>query len=133
MSSETMAWHLVSMPIRPDEHIPGERKIVLVWLRNRHLPFCGYIRYAAGDRGCPYFVVYHGNTEIGSDVVAWCDCLPTIGPDVPTARMYTEEQAIGRGFPERVANDAEYKEFIETTMQDLKIRLIVVKLKRQES
>jgi hypothetical protein len=94
----TKAYHLV---VNPGDHIPAERKAVLVWLRGSHLPFCGYIRYAAGDQACPYFVVYHGNQEIGHDVVAWCDCLPDTGPDFPTAKMYSEQQATGRGFPER--------------------------------
>ncbi len=94
-------WHPVSTPIQESQHIPAERKAVLVWLRQSHLPFCGYIRYAAGDKDSPYFVVYHGNSEIGSDVVAWCDCLPDQGPDVPTATMYSQQQKTGRGFPER--------------------------------
>lgn len=94
-------WHSVSTPIQPNEHIPAERKVVLVWLREKHLPFCGYIRYAAGDKDSPYFVVYHGNSDIGSDVVAWCDCLPDQGPDWPTAMMYSREQKAGRGFAER--------------------------------
>ena len=100
-NSAKFIWHPVSTPIQQNEHIPAERKTVLVWLKEKHLPFCGYIRYAAGDKDCPYFVVYHGNTEIGSDVVAWCDCLPDKGPDVPTAAMYSRQQKTGRGFPER--------------------------------
>ena len=94
-------WHSVSNPILPHEHIPAERKTVLVWLRKSSLPFCGYIRYAAGDKNCPYFVVYHGNSDIGSDVVAWCDCLPDQGPEFPAAKMYSTHQKTGRGFPER--------------------------------
>lgn len=94
-------WHSVSNPILPNESIPAERRTVLVWLRGHALPFCGYIRYAAGDKNSPYFVVYHGNSEIGSDVIAWCDCLPDNGPDTDLAKMYTKEQAKGRGFPER--------------------------------
>jgi hypothetical protein len=96
-------WVTVSNPLLPSDRIPPERKVVAVWLRDSHLPFCGYIRYAAGDRECPYFVVYHGNAELGADVVAWCDCLPDVGPAVPTAEMYTREQATGRGFPARAA------------------------------
>jgi hypothetical protein len=98
-------WHTVSNPIKPSEHIPAERKTVLVWLKEKALPFCGYIRYAAGDEDCPYFVVYHGNSRIGSDVVAWCDCLPNRGPDFPSADMYSKEQNKGRGFPERVSSN----------------------------
>jgi len=59
---------------------PPENKVVLVWLANKSLPFCGYMKYAAGDKNSPYFVVYHGNPEIGHEVVAWCDCLPPNGP-----------------------------------------------------
>lgn len=96
-------WHRVSTPIQPNEHIPPERKVVLVWLRDTHVPFCGYIRYAAGDIACPFFVVYHGNTDIGADVIAWCDCLPDGGPDVIEARMYSRQNKTGRGFPERIS------------------------------
>lgn len=94
-------WHSVSNPILPNESIPAERRTVLVWLRGHALPFCAYIRYAAGDKNSPYFIVYHGNSEIGSDVVAWCDCLPDNGPEVDSAKMYAKEQAKGRGFPAR--------------------------------
>lgn len=103
-------WHSVSNPIAAGEHIPAERKTVLVWLREIHLPFCGYIRYAAGDSLCPYFVVYHGNRELGSNVVAWCDCLPDKGPEgAETANTYTEQQATGRGFGERLKGKAKPK------------------------
>lgn len=97
----TWTWHHVSNPIEPDEHIPAERKVVLVWLRDKALPFCGYIRYAAGCEDSPYFVVYHGNANVGSDVIAWCDCLPDTGPDVPSAAAYSKQQATGRGKRER--------------------------------
>lgn len=97
-----MDWHSVSgNPPKADEHIPAERKVVLVWLRDKHLPYCGYVRYAAGDKESPYFVVYHGNDKIGADVVAWCDCLPESGPDIPNAKLYSRDQKTGRGFPER--------------------------------
>jgi len=55
---------------------PPERKVVLAWIRGSALPFCAYMKYAAGEEDCPYWVVYHGNPERGFDVVAWCDCLP---------------------------------------------------------
>lgn len=102
-----MTWRFVSNPILASERLPAERRTVLVWLRGSYLPFCGYVRYAAGDRLCPYFVVYHGNQSIGGQVVAWCDCLPDEGPNgVETAEMYTREQRTGRGFPERLAGEA---------------------------
>ena len=88
-------WHIVSNPIQAREHIPAERKVVLVWLRESRLPFCGYIRYAAGDKLCPYFVVYTGNSDIGADVVAWCDCLPDMGPEGKS------QSFAARGRPER--------------------------------
>lgn len=94
-------WHSVSNPILPNESIPAERRTVLVWLRGHALPFCGYIRYAAGCEDSPYFVVYHGNSKIGSDVIAWCDCLPNSGPDTDAAKMYNKDQSKGRGFPAR--------------------------------
>jgi hypothetical protein len=94
-------WNSVSNPITPDEEIPAERKVVLVWLAESALPYCGYIRYAAGDIDCPYFVVYHGNSERGSNVIAWCDCLPGKGPDHPNAKTYTRDQKSGRGYPAR--------------------------------
>jgi len=94
-------WSDVSNPIKPEEKIPAERKVVLVWLAESYLPFCGYIKYAAGDRECPYFVVYHGNPELGSNVVAWCDCLPDKGPDHPNAEMYTRDQKSGSGYAAR--------------------------------
>lgn len=93
-------WHYVSTPIDPSETLPAERKTVLVWLKEKHLPFCGYIRYSAGEKDCPYFVVYHEN---GANVVAWCDCLPVKGPESETAKMYSAQQATGRGYPARTA------------------------------
>jgi hypothetical protein len=93
-------WNYVSTPIAASESIPAERKTVLVWVKDQHLPYCGYIRYAAGDRDCPYFVVYHGNERIGAEVIAWRDCLPDDGPDVPEAMMYNK-WATWRGFPAR--------------------------------
>lgn len=95
-------WNLVSYPIEPGDPLPPERKVVLVWLKKSALPFCGYVRYAAGDETCPYFVVYHGNEKRGSEVVAWCDCLPDKGPPgFDETRLYDQDQATGRGFAAR--------------------------------
>jgi hypothetical protein len=33
----------------------------------------GYMKFAAGDRDCPYFVIPGGRT--GFRVTHWCDCL----------------------------------------------------------
>lgn len=93
-------WHRVSNPIEPHEAIPAERRVVLCWLADSYLPFCGYIRYSGGDPNCPYFVIYDGNERIGANVVAWCDCLPLDGPaNVKTSTGMMRP----RGFPERPA------------------------------
>ncbi len=102
MTMEPSDWTYVHHPINDSDEIPAERKVVLVWLKDGFLPFCGYIRYAAGDIASPFFVVYHGNTKIGSEVVAWCDCLPDSGPMLPTARLFSRNQKDGRGFPTRM-------------------------------
>ncbi len=89
-------WHRVSNPIEPHEALPAERRPVLVWLDNKYLPFCGYVRYLGN--GLPYFVVYHGDVHFVGNVVAWCDCLPTSGPEnVPTWKP----SLMGRGHPAR--------------------------------
>lgn len=90
-------WHRVSHPIQPGEPVPPERKVVLVWCEGKtsdshYLPWCGYLRYAAGDPNCPFFVVYHGNPDLPADVVAWCDCLPENGPDWVPAKFYEKKQ-----------------------------------------
>jgi hypothetical protein len=97
-------WIKVSHPLSPQDEIPAERRVVLVWLEGLGLPFCGYIRYAAGDQSCPYFVVYHGNSARGSAVIAWCDCMPDNGPELDDARMYSSKQKDGSGFPARQGN-----------------------------
>lgn len=35
----------------------------------------GYMKNAAGDKQCPYFVI-PGIYPKGGNVIAWCDCLP---------------------------------------------------------
>ena len=94
-------WVQVSCPIKPDDCIPAERRVVLVWVDGKSLPFCGYIRYSAGDERYPYFVVYHGNSDIGANVIAWCDCLPDEGPGWVDSRLYDKDQPGGRGFKAR--------------------------------
>lgn len=78
--SQRHEWHPVSHPLVPDADLPPANKVVLVWIEGAYLPFCGYLKFAAGDRLSPYFVVYHGNPERGSKVLAWSDCLPDEGP-----------------------------------------------------
>ncbi len=105
-------WNQVSCPINPSDPLPPERKVVAVWCGGHNgignyvgangLPDLGYIRYSAGERDKPFFVVYHGNNQRPVDVIAWCDCLPNIGPEwTNKAGMYNREQATGRGFPLR--------------------------------
>lgn len=103
MSEENQTWNDVHYPIQPCDALPPERKVVLIWLAGSALPFCGYIRYAAGDKHSPYFVVYHGNPNIGSEVIAWCDCLPDHGPNLNEAIIYNRDQKSGRGYPARPA------------------------------
>lgn len=65
--------------IDASKRLPPERKTVLVWLTGSALPFCGYIRIHSNG---PFWVVYHGNMEISTDVLYWCDCLPPKAPGV---------------------------------------------------
>jgi hypothetical protein len=56
---------------------PPERKWVLVFLPSREPGTpesiaVGYMKNAAGDKQCPYFVT----PGLGGNPVAWCDCLP---------------------------------------------------------
>lgn len=72
------------------EGFPPERRVVAVWLWGRELPFCGYMKHAAGDKDSPIWVVYHGNSEISADVLAWCDCLPTDAPKYAKTSVYAD-------------------------------------------
>ena len=75
-------WIQVNYPLMPEDKIPKEKRVVLVWLQGKYLPFCGYIRkYSKKKQGdSPFFVVYHGNSDIGTEVIAWCNCLPEYDP-----------------------------------------------------
>ena len=106
-------WHLVNWPIRPENKLPPERKVVLVFVEGSMLPYCGYIRYAAGDINCPYFVVYRADK--GAEVWAWCDCLPK-GPDNTKAEFYNHNFA-GRGFPKRDSDD--FHDYFPTQEQSM--------------
>lgn len=107
-------WHLVHWPIRPEDKLPPERKVVLVFVEGSSLPYCAYIRYAAGDKTCPYFVVYRADK--GADVWAWCDCLPK-GPDHTKAEFYNHNFE-GRGFPKRDSDD--FHDYFLTQELDMK-------------
>jgi len=90
-------WHLIKNPIEPEDKLPPERKVVLVFVKGSYLPYCAYIRYSAGDINCPYFVVYR--SDKGAEVWAWCDCLPE-GPHSTEAGFYNANRE-GNGFPAR--------------------------------
>jgi len=77
-------WNYINNPIRRTDRLPSPYRIVLVFIKDKALPFCAYLKYAAGDIDSPYFVVYHGNIDMGTEVVAWCDCLPDNGPEFST-------------------------------------------------
>jgi len=91
-------WVRVHYPIRVGDSLPPERRPVLVWCASSHIPWVGYLRYAAGCLDSPFFVVPHGNDKRPVDVVAWCDCLPDAPPDGCAGFM------AARGFPARVAD-----------------------------
>lgn len=63
------------------QKLPPERRYVLVRVEPVHdgvgavqamIVAVGYLRYAAGDRDSPFFVV----PSVRGRRVAWCDCLP---------------------------------------------------------
>jgi hypothetical protein len=95
----TAEWVRVHHPICIGDSLPPERRCVLVWCASSHLPWVGYLRYAAGCLDSPFFVVPHGNPNRGTDVIAWCDCLPTEPPE-----GFPNMNLAGRGFPARVAD-----------------------------
>lgn len=92
-----MRWIPAHQPPLPGDELPAERRIVLVWLSNRALPFCGYLRWHSAG---PFWVVYHGNMATGSDVVWWCD-LPIHGP-TPQATEFM----LGYGAPAQHFSEA---------------------------
>jgi len=61
----------------PDGKLPPERRDVLVKLDSPinevGAVVVGYLRYAAGDKTCPYFVCSAVQTPW--TVTHWCDCL----------------------------------------------------------
>lgn len=75
-----MEWTNYRQELWANQPLPLERREVLVQIAARELEgmgmppavAVGYLRYAAGDKNSPYFVI----PGIGGDVVAWCDCLP---------------------------------------------------------
>jgi len=89
-------WVRTMQPVKDDQGkywvadpdwLPPERKTVLVWIEEEFLPRLGYVRYAAGDKDSPYWVVYTArkdhHLEDDSDpvkVVAYLDCVPQTRP-----------------------------------------------------
>ena len=72
-------WYYFNIAKGSRQKRPPERKLVLVRLASADpgsLPegiAVGYMRNAAGDKQCPYFVVPGLHT---GRALAWCDCLP---------------------------------------------------------
>lgn len=89
MSNQPNPWTSVHFPIEPGDVLPPERKVVAVWLKGSHLPFCGYVRHREGGA---FFVVYHGNSERGVDVIAWSDCLPGLAPEQFRGGVYEQDR-----------------------------------------
>lgn len=76
-----MKWIDFNSNLGSSQQLPPERHLVLVQIPRRRLPggaelpptvAVGYLRFAAGDVSCPYFVT----PGVGGDAVAWSDCLP---------------------------------------------------------
>lgn len=73
--------------IGQNQFLPPEKKYVLCIVDNpeegvKNNPVVvGYLKYAAGDKSCPYFVTPGVTINISKEshakrVIAWCDCLP---------------------------------------------------------
>lgn len=75
-----MNWTPYARDLWRAQRLPPERHKVLVQIEARELEgmgmppavVVGYLRYAAGDKDSPFFVI----PGVGGNVVAWCDCLP---------------------------------------------------------
>ena len=68
------------IPFRVGEMLPQERRFVLVQIDkndSKGMPpsvAVGYLRYAAGDKSCPFFVI-PGHGRASDPITHWCDCL----------------------------------------------------------
>lgn len=68
------------IPFRPGELLPAERRFVLVQIDkndSKGMPpsvAVGFLRYASGDKSCPYFVI-PGHGRASDPITHWCDCL----------------------------------------------------------
>jgi hypothetical protein len=76
----------------PRSPLPPERRVVLLWLKDRRLPWCGYLRYAAGDKECPYWVLYRVDVP-GFEITHYADCLPVNVP--PGEGKFYEKNQMG--------------------------------------
>lgn len=74
--------------------LPPERKVVLLWMKGKSLPFLGYLRYAAGDRECPYWVCYTWKDDEAFEVAHYADCLPINAPEGVKSVVYEMGQAV---------------------------------------
>ena len=74
-------WHRFCKQFGQGQKLPPERRPVLVQVDIDHdsLPnpiMLGYLRYAAGDKECPYFVTPGGHYN--GQPFRWADCLPDL-------------------------------------------------------
>ncbi|NTU88446.1 MAG: hypothetical protein HGA54_00850 [Actinobacteria bacterium] len=86
-----MSWIKHDVKLWNKQKLPPERKYVLVMTKSNDEAspnpiYVGYLKYAAGDKYSPYFIVpgYEGEPELHQTsngfahlihVVAWCDCM----------------------------------------------------------
>ena len=84
-----MKWYPFD-PAKWRRKLPPQRRVVLVILprRERGVPesvACGYMKFGAGDRKSPYFVI----PGIGGTPRAWSDCLPE---EIASNRSFVPEE-----------------------------------------
>lgn len=74
-----MNWIPFSREHGQDQQLPPRKRCVLLMLPERQTELgtmppsvaVGYLKYAAGDESCPYFVI----PGIGGEPTHWCDSL----------------------------------------------------------
>ncbi len=70
-------WEPFSIEMQDKQYLPPVKRYVLLQVARKkelgHPPSVavGYLKFAGGDRTCPYFVV----PGVGGHIEAWCDCL----------------------------------------------------------
>jgi hypothetical protein len=84
-----MKWNKYNIDLFEKQKLPPERKYMLLMTKSHNLGYpnpiyVGYMKYAAGCKDSPSFVIpgYEGEGEYLFDgciyminVIAWCDCL----------------------------------------------------------